>query len=184
MKRRATTETRIEHIARMMRRNQWRRGESGPELAAEWGVSKSSVEKYAAAASKRVLAEVSDPDAVRLLSLSTLTEIARDALAAGDRRNAIRAVESLARLGGVVPPTRHDIRAGVTGEVRIVPFVVELPEEIPDSHPDVIAASRAVEPRRQPAAPLRVELPAEIPDGHTALLAPGRRSHTNGTAAH
>jgi hypothetical protein len=140
MARAAVTEARIAHIAGMMRRLAWRTGESAPELAADWKLSRSAVEKLSAEASRRVRAELADPGEVTTIVTSALARVLHDALAAGDRRNAIRAAETWARIAGAVAPPRRDPlpTADVRGVTLYQPATspaaptVWLPEEVPE----------------------------------------------------
>lgn len=152
----------------MMRDFSWRTGVSGPGLALEWKLSRSSVEKYAAEASRRVRAEFSDPAEVQRLTGAALAKVLHEASQDGDRRNVIRAAAELARIFGAVAPSRHEISGHRGGEIRITRAVVEIPEEISDEtyarqHPHEGANGA----RR---ASLRgVELPEEIPDDHPSV---------------
>lgn len=175
MKRRTNTEARIEHVCGMMRRLEWRTGESGPELAQAWGLSRSSVEKYAAEASRRVRAELSDPAEVQRLTGAALAKVLHEASQDGDRRNVIRAAAELARIFGAVAPARHEISGHRGGEIRIMGSV-EIPAEISDAeyarqHP---TAGTGV---RRSASVRGVELLEEIPDGASA-----RSARANGFA--
>lgn len=109
-RRTAITEQRIEHIAAMMRRLEWRTGDSGPALAREWRLSRSSLEKLAAEASRRVRAEVTDPGAVTLTVCAALEKTLRDALADGDRKSVIRAAATWSRI--VRPASMLEERGG------------------------------------------------------------------------
>ena len=83
----ATTELRLDAICTLMRALEWRTGETGLELAAEWGVSKSTIAHLAAEASRRVKAEVTDPDRVTATICVALERMMRDAI--GDARGGI-----------------------------------------------------------------------------------------------
>lgn len=56
---------RIERIVGMMRRGEFKRGETAAVLAEEWGLSLSAVEDMTAEASRVVLREVTDPERVK-----------------------------------------------------------------------------------------------------------------------
>ncbi len=111
MAHRTTTEKRIEHIAEMMRRLEWRTGRTGREMARKWGLSLSRVEHLSAEASRRVRAEIADPAAVHQTVCTALDRVLRDALADGDRRNVIRAGMTLARVAGAMVPERMRVLA-------------------------------------------------------------------------
>lgn len=119
------TEARIAYIADQMRRLEWRTGETGTELANAWGLSKSSLEKLSAAASKRVRAEVCDPEAVSISVGAALDRVMRDALADGDRRSVIAAAATWARITGVAANRPHPAN-GASPQM-----VIYLPEEDP-----------------------------------------------------
>jgi len=100
MARTAVTERRIAHIADKMRRLEWQRGKSGPIVAKRWRLSRSTVEKLAAEAGRRVRAEIVDPEAVTLTITAALDRTLRDALADGDRRTVVRVADVWARIAG------------------------------------------------------------------------------------
>ena len=58
-----------------MRTLQWRRGVTGPALAAEWGLTEQRVRTLAAEASKTVRAEIEDPNYVAVTLEMTLERI-------------------------------------------------------------------------------------------------------------
>lgn len=69
------------------------------------------------------------------------------------------------------PPAKRLEHSGPGGgAIRIVPSSVEIPAEIPDDHPAIVAASRHVEQRRR-------ELGATEPNGHAAN---GKSNGANG----
>lgn len=70
-----TTEARLAHIATLMRTLQWRRGVTGPALAAEWGLTEQRVRTLAAEASRTVRAEIEDPNYVAVTLEMTLERI-------------------------------------------------------------------------------------------------------------
>lgn len=95
---RATPEVtyqRVERIVGMMRRGEWRRGESGEELAEEWSLADATVRELAAEASRIVSREVTDPDRVKV-DVSTI--LLRDI----ERASAAAEFGDVARLGDVV----------------------------------------------------------------------------------
>lgn len=79
----AAVEARIDHIAELMRSLKWRRGDTYKELAKEWALSEQYLRELAAEASRRVRAEITDPDRVTA-SVGVALEIALEG-AVGDR---------------------------------------------------------------------------------------------------
>jgi len=53
---------RVKHIMRLMATGQWVRGETGPELATQWGMSKGEVNRCACEASRRIYEHLSDQE--------------------------------------------------------------------------------------------------------------------------
>ncbi len=102
----AITEARIAKIAAMMRGLLWRRGESGRALEIEWDLSTSRVEHLAAEASRRVRAEVLDPDAVGETVACALDRVLREALHDDDRKSVINAAKAWAVIAGSVAPKK------------------------------------------------------------------------------
>lgn len=102
----AITEARIAKIAAMMRNLEWRRGETGRTLEVEWNLSTSRIEHLAAEASRRVRAEVLDPDQVSETVACALDRIMRDAIKDDDRKNAIAAGKVWAVIAGAVAPKK------------------------------------------------------------------------------
>ena len=105
--RRQVTE-RLEVIEQLMRRAQWDRGRTSRALAKEWGVSLEAVNDYAAEASKRVREDVTDPEQVTLSVSAALSTIVRESMRDGDRRNAIKAGETWARVAGALVQ-KHEV---------------------------------------------------------------------------
>jgi hypothetical protein len=86
----AQTEARIERIAELMRRFRFVRGKTTRALAKEWGLELCTVRGYTAEASKRVRAELEDPDFVRADVSLTLATIMRRARVWSRRRTVKR----------------------------------------------------------------------------------------------
>lgn len=103
---RRAVEGRIAHIADMMRNVTWIRGVSGPELARQWGLCAQRVEELSAEASKRVRAEVLDPESIRMDVSAALKKVIRDSMADGDRRHLIQATKVLSWAMGTAAPMR------------------------------------------------------------------------------
>ena len=109
------TEQRIAHIMGMMRRWEWKRGESGPVLAERWGLSVDRVKDLAAEASKRVLAEVTDPALVSGTVGMALQRVLDEGMeATGDakwhgRKLAVESSKAWAQIVGAMAPQRVDV---------------------------------------------------------------------------
>ena len=89
------TYRRVERIVGMMRRGEWRRGETAADLADEWNLAENSVEHLAAEASRVVAREVTDPD---LVKVDVATIMLRDL----ERASSVADFGSVARIGDVV----------------------------------------------------------------------------------
>jgi hypothetical protein len=57
-----TREDSVRYVMDLMRALKWVKGVTGPILAKEWGTTKAVLETYAAEASRRIAAEIRDPD--------------------------------------------------------------------------------------------------------------------------
>ena len=106
---RAITEVRIEHIAGLMRALTYRTGITSRELAKEWDLGLDRVEELTAAASKRVRAEITDPDRTVAKVCSAFDRVIDDALADGDRRSVISAGKVWAEVSGASAPAQVHI---------------------------------------------------------------------------
>ena len=111
---------RVEQVAKTLRDCSFRNGETLQNFAKEWGVSIHRVHEISALASKRVRAEVTDPDRVAAKGFAMLEKIAEDAMIDADEKGnnaahraiAIRAVDTWMKNSGVIAPTK-----AVTGVV-------------------------------------------------------------------
>lgn len=106
---RQLTEARLHCIASLMREVKWIRGVSAMSLAKQWGISEQRVHELAAEASKRVRAEVEDPDSVRRDVNAALQKILEDSIQDGDRRHALSAAKILTWVMGTAAPTRVQV---------------------------------------------------------------------------
>lgn len=86
------TASRVNHIAGIMRANQWVRGESGRFLADEWGWTLARVERLSAEAWRRVCAEANDAEAAR----PTIAGYLSTSLASAHGEREYKAVATLA----------------------------------------------------------------------------------------
>jgi len=104
-----TVDTRVEHIADLMSRGLWITRTSAKQLAAEWGISKSTVEHYAAEASRRVRADRGTLDQVRDSQLARLEMIAMQAIGKKEFRTAVAAIEAAAKISGTMAAQKHEV---------------------------------------------------------------------------
>lgn len=102
---------RVAFCVDLMRDMRWRRGKTGRELAALWGVAPATVEHYAAEASRIVRAEVTDPTEVSRTVCSALEKVLFDALSDNDRKSVISAAQTWATISGAKAAERHEIMA-------------------------------------------------------------------------
>lgn len=111
-----TRESYVTEIMALMRANAWVRGKTGPALARTWGVTQSAVESYSAEASRRVMAEVRDKDAVtdhlglamsRMVDTGTDRFVSEKDTDAG--RVAVAAGQAWAKLVGAEAPTKLEV---------------------------------------------------------------------------
>ncbi len=107
------TYQRVERIVGMMRRGEWRRGESAPELAGEWSLAVATVEGMAAEASRIVSREVTDPDRVKVdVSTILLRDIER-ASSAAEFGDVARLGDVVTRIVGARSPERKEVAVSV-----------------------------------------------------------------------
>jgi hypothetical protein len=91
-------ETKVRFIMSLMRNLRWETGETLAILAEVWGQSKKMVEHYSSEASRRVRAEIQDPEFVSNTVTSSLLACLRDATRAQDRRSIISAAKTWAEI--------------------------------------------------------------------------------------
>lgn len=89
---------RIEHIADLIRKWQFRYGETYKALAREWDVSYAYVRELGAEAFGIVRGEILEPEEVTASVCVGLERIMRDGMEAGQRRDAIEAAKVWAQL--------------------------------------------------------------------------------------
>lgn len=130
----ASTEARVEHIADLMRSLEFRTGETTRELAAKWRITVQRVWELSSIASKRVRAELTDPDRIVVKVAAALEKVIDDALRETDepaliekqgkdgervtypespngaRRVLIEAAKTLCILTGNAAPQKHEVK--------------------------------------------------------------------------
>lgn len=115
-----TVAERVERIVGMMSRNEWRRGDSAPVLAEEWGLAVNTVEQLASEASRIVAREVTDPDRVKVDVSAVLMGDLRRASQAADFGNVARIGDVVTRIVGARAPERHE-HAVVVAQYEALP---------------------------------------------------------------
>lgn len=113
----------MERIVGMMRRGEWRRGESSEPLAEEWGMALASVEDMAAEASRTVLREVTDPDRVKGDVAVVLMRDLERASAAAEFGDVARIADVATKIVGARAPERQEVTH------RVQAFQAMRPEE-------------------------------------------------------
>ena len=96
-----TSEIRIAHIMGMMRELTFVRGTTYKQLAVEWNLGPDRVRKLTAEASKRVLAEVTDPEKVKPLLAETLAQAIQKAMVAGEFNSVAQLARVYAEILGI-----------------------------------------------------------------------------------
>ena len=115
---------RVSYIAALMRARQWKTGRTGRELSELWGLALSTLDNYATEASRRVMAEVNNPEAVSA-SLGVAFEAAVDEALEDSRdseisnrnqsRHALVALgKAWSELAGASAPARVQVEVSVS----------------------------------------------------------------------
>lgn len=97
----ALTESRVAEVIDAMEAGTFRRGLTGREFARAWGVCEQRAREIVAIASKRVRAQLTDPDALACEVVPALTKAMHDAVAKGDARGAAALGAQLLDVGGL-----------------------------------------------------------------------------------
>lgn len=118
------TEIRVEAIAATLRNCTFKNGVTLQAFAADWGIELQRVHELSAIASKRVRAEVTDPDRVAAKGFAMLEKIADEAMTSCDAKTgdtaahralAVKATAEWIKLSGVAAPTKQQV--AVTGDL-------------------------------------------------------------------
>jgi hypothetical protein len=98
---------------RLMRRLKWRRGTTDKNIAAHWGITHEAVRHYSGEASRRLRAEMTDPDSTAATVCIALERVIREAAQKGmyGHRSLIEAAKTWAQIAGAGAPTRLEIGA-------------------------------------------------------------------------
>ncbi len=116
-------EARIEEIAATLRDCSFRNGVTLQGFAAKWGLAIHRVHELSAQASRKVRAELTDPDRATARGFSRLEKIADEAMDEADkdgnnashRKVAIAATEAFFKLSGLAAPTKAAV--SVSGDL-------------------------------------------------------------------
>lgn len=102
----------------IMRSMRYRTGVTSVELAAKWGMALSSISGITSEASRRVRAEVNDPDLVSATIGSAMMDVVTNK--DSERRDVIAAAAQWAKLApGVVVPTKLEVSAVDNEQTRL-----------------------------------------------------------------
>ncbi len=104
----ATVECRIQRIMKMMRSLKFVTGKTVPRLAAEWGITASRVAHLSAEASKRVRAEVMNPEHVGATVGTALEDAIKSARSAKDWKTVGQLAHTWATISGAIAPKRSE----------------------------------------------------------------------------
>ena len=122
-----SVEARIDHIADLMRTLRWRTGETGRDLARDWCLSEQRVRELAAEASRRVRAEVTDPERVAITVSIALERALAGALEAKDWRAVATVAKTWGEIvGAIKTPKGMDLWASrsIEEEIPIIESVL------------------------------------------------------------
>ena len=103
---RATVDARIERVAGMLFAGEWVTGDSHVALAAEWRVTVSAVEKYAAFASRIVNERLGGPNMARAWGLPFIQRNAMAAATEGNHKTAIEGAATFLKYSGAEAPQK------------------------------------------------------------------------------
>ncbi len=114
----AITEARVTEVVELMLAGAFRRGSTVRELAQRWGVGEHRAREITALASKRVRAQLTDPDALAAEVVPALLEALRAAVEGGDARGAAALGAQLLEVGGL-KVKRHEVTGKDGGAVAV-----------------------------------------------------------------
>lgn len=105
----STVAERVDFIADLMAKGLYITRVTAKQLAAEWGVAKTTVEHYAGEASRMVRADRGSLEQIRDGQLAKLEMIVMQAIAKKEFRTAVAAIEASAKIAGTMAAQRHEI---------------------------------------------------------------------------
>ncbi len=113
-----TVEERIARIVDLMERFEWVRGRTAGVLAAEWGLSQSTVENYSAEAHRRIVGD--KDEAIRDITAGA-RKLFRQMVDMGDARSAKAIGDLWADIAGAKAPARQEIAAAIVDASEATP---------------------------------------------------------------
>ena len=130
-----TVVERVDFCTDLMAREVWITRTTAKQLAAQWGISKTTVEHYACEASRRVRADRGTLDQVRDNQLAKLEMIVHQAIAKKEFRTAVSAIEAASKIAGTIAPQKHEIQGVLLGAawVQLRGRIIEALAPFPDA---------------------------------------------------
>lgn len=101
-------EGRVRAVIDLMSANRWVKGETGPLVAAAWGLSPATLEQVAAEAHRRIVATI-DPDVVRSRLCTALDHGLTMAIVNEDPKGLAQVAKTYADITGVMSPKKHEL---------------------------------------------------------------------------
>lgn len=114
----ALTEARVVEVVELMLAGGFRRGSTVRELAQRWGVGEQRAREITALASKRVRAQLTDPDELAAEVVPALLAALHVAVEGGDARGAAALGAQLLEVGGL-KTKRHEVSGPGGGSVAV-----------------------------------------------------------------
>src|SRR5215467_11450782 len=107
-------ESRVEYVADLMRELKYRSGVTAKALEREWNLPRIAVCEITTAASRRVRAELTDPDRVMSKVSASLDWVLDNAIESGDRHALIKAAQVWAQVTGAGAAAKVQVQQDLT----------------------------------------------------------------------
>lgn len=107
-------DSRVEYVADLMRSLKFRTGVTTKALAVEWDLPNNLISSIVVEASRRVRAELANPDNVQSKISVALNHVIDQALESGDRHAIIKACQVWAQVTGAAAPQRLQVQQDLT----------------------------------------------------------------------
>jgi len=101
--------SRVREIVKLMSSGMWVTGVTGGDLAEQWGVAESTLERDIATARDLVRGAVCDIDEIRARIMATLETITARSMESGQMRTAVEAIRTLAGVTGAEAPKQVNV---------------------------------------------------------------------------